>query len=145
MTEIGISHDSKTEQSGACRLSDQSSSGQSGGEPTLNPLVKITQVNGKPLPLGNFTEWALGQLVYDLTGIHPVCAAKSNDYEVLIELDPIKNVIGVAQEIQKLTCWEGLNVEATYLLSSKRQLMDISREWDEGCKRQESIESEHNP
>ena len=70
-------------------------------------------------------------MVYDLTGTHPLCVVKLNDCEVLIELDPKENVIG---EIQKLNSWEGLNVEATYLLLSKRQLMDI-------VKRQESIES----
>ena len=47
---------SETELSRACGLSAQSSSGESGGEPTLNLLVKMTQVNGKPWPLGNFTE-----------------------------------------------------------------------------------------
>ena len=118
---------SETEQSGACKLSDQSSNAKLGGEPTLSLLIKIIQFNGKPLPLGNFTEQAVGQLVYDLTGIKPVCVVKLNDCEVPFELDPKENVTGVAQEIQKLTSWEGLDVEATYLLSSKRQLMDIAR------------------
>ena len=57
-----------------------------------------------------------------------MCVVKFNDCEVLIELPPKENVIEVAQEIQKLTSWEGFNVEATYLLSSKRRLMDIARE-----------------
>ena len=59
-------------------------------------------------------------MVYDLRGINPVCIAKLNDCELLIELDLKKNLNGVAQ---KLTSWEGLNVEVTYLLSYKRQLM----------------------
>ena len=70
----------------------------------------------------------MGQFVYDLMGVHSVCIVKLNSCEVLIELDPKENVIGVAQEIQKFTIWEGLNVDATYLLSSKRQLMGIARE-----------------
>ena len=57
-------------------------------------------------------------MVYELTGIHPVCFAILNDHEDLIELDPKESIVRVAQEIQKLTSWEGLNVEATCLLSS---------------------------
>ena len=68
---------------------------------------------------------------------------KLNNCEAFTELDPKENVSGVAQEIQKLTCWEGWNVEATYLLFSKKQLMDLVREQDEGQERQESIESKH--
>ena len=50
----------------------------------------MTQVNSKPLLLGNFTEQAVGQMVYDLTGVHPVFVVKLNDCEVLTELDPKK-------------------------------------------------------
>ena len=64
---------SEIEQSGVCKISNQSFSGESRGVTTLDPLVKMTQINGKPLLLGNYTEWAVGQMVYDLTGIHPVC------------------------------------------------------------------------
>ena len=67
-------------------------------------------------------------MVYDLTGVYPVCIAKLNDHEVLIELDPKENVAGLAQEIQKSTFWEGLNVEATCIQYSKRQLIDIARQ-----------------
>ena len=94
---------SETEESRACWLSNQSFSGESGGETTLDLLVKMTQVNGRLLPLGNFTEWAVGQMVYDLTGIHLMSIVKLNDCVVLIDLDPKENVVGVAQEIQKLT------------------------------------------
>ena len=93
---------SETKWSGACGLSDQSSSGELGDEPTMKFLVKMTQVNCKPLPFANFTEHAVVQLVYDLTDIHPVSVAKVNDCEVLTELDPKENVIGVAQEIKNL-------------------------------------------
>ena len=66
--------------------------------------------------------------MYDLTCIHPMCIARLNDCEVPIELDPKENVIGVAHKIQTLTSGERLNVEATYLLCSKRQLIDIAIE-----------------
>ena len=69
----------------------------------------------------------MGQLVYNLTGIHPVYVVNLNDCEVLIELGPTECNWG-SQEIQTLISWEGLNVEAIYILSSKRQLMDIARE-----------------
>ena len=99
---------SENGQSRAYGLSDQCSSGESVGEPTLNLLVKITQINGEALPLGNLQneQWVIWCMT--LTGIQPVCVVKLKECVVLIELDPKVNVIGVAQEIQKLISWEGL-------------------------------------
>ena len=51
-------------------------------------------------------------------------------------------MVGIIQEIQKVTSWEGLNFGASCLLSGMKQLIDIVRHHDEGRRKQEFIEDE---
>ena len=42
-----------------------------------------------------------------------------NDREVLLEFDQDEGIVGILQEIQKMTTWKGLGVEATCLILGK--------------------------
>ena len=50
-------------------------------------LLRVTQANGKPLPIGGFTSRAMAQLLYKITGVTPRDAFILTDQEVVIELE----------------------------------------------------------
>ena len=88
------------------KLRDHSIMGEMEEESNFNILVKVEQVNGKPLPLGKFKEWVAGHLVYEVTGMCLFGVAKLNDREVLLEFDPNEGIVGISQEIEKMTVLE---------------------------------------
>ena len=125
------------------KLRGHSKMGEMGWESNFNLLVEVGQVKGKPLPLGNFMEQVVAHLLCVVTGMCLLGVAKLNG-EVLMEFYPNEGIVGISQEIQKMATWEDLSVEATCLILGKRQLIQITRERDEGRRKQESIEDEQH-
>ena len=50
-------------------------------------LLRVTQANGKPLPIGGFTGRAMAQMLYEITGVTPRDVVVLTDQEVVIELE----------------------------------------------------------
>ena len=34
-------------------------------------LLRVTQLNGRPLPIGGFTGWAMSQMLHEVAGVTP--------------------------------------------------------------------------
>ena len=49
-------------------------------------LLRVIQPNGKPLPIGGFTERAMTQMLHDLAGVIPKEVVVLTDQEVVVEL-----------------------------------------------------------
>ena len=50
-------------------------------------LLRVTQSNGKPLPIGGFTWRAMSQMLHEVAGVDPKEVAIMNDQEVVMELE----------------------------------------------------------
>ena len=50
-------------------------------------LLRVTQANGTPLPIGGFTSRAMAQMLYKIAGVTPKDVAILTDQEVVIELE----------------------------------------------------------
>ena len=50
-------------------------------------LLRVTQSNGKPLPIGGFTGRSMSQMLYEVAGEIPKEVVVMNDQEVMIELE----------------------------------------------------------
>ena len=50
-------------------------------------LLRVTQANGKPLPIGGFTGRAIAQMLYEIAGVTPRDVVVLTDQEVVIELE----------------------------------------------------------
>ena len=50
-------------------------------------LLRVTQANGKPLPIGGFTSRAMAQMLYEIAGVTPRDMVILTDQEVVIELE----------------------------------------------------------
>ena len=47
----------------------------------------MTQLNGKPLPIGGFAGRAMSQMLHDVAGVIPKEVVVMNDQEVVMELE----------------------------------------------------------
>ena len=75
---------------------------------THDPLVlllKVTQVDNKPFPIGIFTAWAVVQYITDITGAVPVDVEVLTDQEIIVQMEPAEMVVTVAQEFQNMCKW----------------------------------------
>ena len=61
--------------------------GEDKREQTFVFLLRVTQANGKPLPIGGFTNRAMAQMLYAIAGVTPRDVVIITDQGVVIELE----------------------------------------------------------
>ena len=79
--------------------------GDQNGQPFV--LLRVTQSNGKVLPIGGFTGRAMSQMLNEVTGVVPKEVVIMNDQEVVMELDDETSLMDVSRVIHGLFHWEG--------------------------------------
>ena len=65
-------------------------------------LLRVTQVNGRPLPIGGFTSGAMTQMIHDIMGVIPREVVILTDQEVVFEIEDQSSIIEVSRAIQGL-------------------------------------------
>ena len=70
----------KTEMGGDTFMGDQN-------EQPFVLLLRVTQLNGKPLPIGGFAGRAMSQMLHKVAGVVPKEVVIMNDQEVVMELE----------------------------------------------------------
>ena len=58
-------------------------------------LLRVTQSNGKPLPIGGFTRREMSQMLHEVAGVIPKEVVVMNDQEVVMELEEETSIIEV--------------------------------------------------
>ena len=71
-------------------------------------LLRVTQANGRPLPIGGFMSRAMTQMIHDIMGVIPKEVDILTDQEVVFEIEDQSSIIGVSRAIQGLFHW-GIN------------------------------------
>ena len=95
-------------------------------------LVQVTQANGLPLPVSSFTTNTMVSLVQRQTGHQPVEVEVVMDREAIIELEPGVRVGEVAQLLHGTQEWEGYTAEVGCLLSTRRSVVNIVHDRENG-------------
>ena len=65
-------------------------------------LLRVTQANGKPLPIGGFTSRAMTQMIHDIMGVIPREVVILTDQEVVFEIQDQSSTIEVSKAIQEV-------------------------------------------
>ena len=68
-------------------------------------LLRVTQTNGRPLPIGGFTSRAMTQMVHDITEVIPREVDILTDQEVVFEIEDQSSIIEVSRAVQGLFHW----------------------------------------
>ena len=96
----------------------------------------MTQLNGKPLPIGGFTGGAMSQMLHDVAGVSPKEVVVMNDQEVVIELEEETPIMKVSKAIHGLFHGGGHYISVDSLVAKKDLITDIVRECEVGWERQ---------
>ena len=73
-------------------------------------LLRVTQANGRPLPIGGFTSRAMTQVIHDIMGVIPKEVDILTDQEVVFEIEDQSSIIEVSRVIQGLFHWGGQSI-----------------------------------
>ena len=65
-------------------------------------LLRVTQSNGKPLPIGGFTGKAMSQMVHEVAGEIPKEVVVMNDQEEMMEFEEETSIMEVSRVIHGL-------------------------------------------
>ena len=65
-------------------------------------LLCVTQLNGKPLPIGGFTGKAMSQMLHEVAGVVPKEVVIMNDQEVVKELEEETLMMEVSRAAQRV-------------------------------------------
>ena len=116
----------------------------SGNTPALTILFKMLREDGRPLPVGSFTERSVARRVYNLTGVAVEWVTMVTPTDALIEFASGTLVVAIAQELHQIKEWEDILVWVTCLIGNKDYIMQLCREQaeNEEQKRQREAEAE---
>ena len=70
-------------------------------------LLKVTQTDGRPLPVGMLTAHTVAQHVIELTGQNPVEIDVMNDHNVIVQMEPETSIVHAAQALHNAMGWPG--------------------------------------
>ena len=113
-----------------------------GTTPALTILFKMLREDGRPLPVGNFTERSVARRVYNSTGVAVERVTMITPTDTLIEFAPGMLVIAIAQVLHQINEWEDIPVWVTCLMGSKNYIMQLCRERAENKEQKRVWEAE---
>ena len=114
----------------------------SGSTPALTILFKMLREDGKPLPVGSFTERSVARRVYSSTGVTADHVTMITPTDALIEFMPGMLVVTITQALHQIDEWEDIPVWVTCLMGSKHYIMQLCRERAENKEQKRVWEAE---
>ena len=112
------------------------------GDQQVLLLLRVTQANGKPMPIGEFTSRAMIQMICDITGVIPKEADILTDQEVVIEIEDQSSIVEVSRAIQGLFHWGGQAITVDSVVATQDLRTKIIREWMVQRDKQKELEQE---
>ena len=91
-------------------------------------LLRVTQANGRPLPVEGFMSRAMVQMVRDVTGVIPKEVEILMDQEVIVEVEDQSSIVEVSRAIQGLFHWGGQAVTVDSIVATQDSITEIVKE-----------------
>ena len=105
-------------------------------------LWRVTQANGRLVPIGGFTSRAMIQMRCDITGVIPKEADILTDQEVVLEIEDQSSIVEVSRVIQGLFHWGGQVITVDSVVTTQDLITEIIREWEVQREKQKELEQE---
>ena len=91
-------------------------------------LLRVTQANGRPLPIGGFTSRAMTQMIHDIMGVIPREVVVLTVQEVVFEIEDQSSIIEVFRVIQGLFHWGGQFIMVDSVVATQDSITEIVKE-----------------
>ena len=105
-------------------------------------LLRVTQANGRLLPIGGFMSRAMIQMICDIMGVIPKEADILTDQEVVIEIEDQSSIVEVSRVIQGLFHWGGQAIAVDSVVATQDSITEIIRERGVQRDKQKELEQE---
>ena len=103
-------------------------------------LLRVTQANGKPLPIGGFTGRMMAQMLYEIAAVTPRDVVVVTDQEVVIELEMETPIMEVSRAVHGMYQWAGHSISVDSLVARRDLIKEIVREQEITGEKQKELE-----
>ena len=121
---------------------DTSSKVNHTNQPALAILFKILREDGRPLPVGCFTERSLARVVYGLTGVTAERVTMVTPSDAVVEFAPGTLVVTIAQALDQIKDWEDHPVWVSVLMGNRQYITKLCQERVDHEEMKKSMEAE---
>ena len=108
----------------------------------LSMLLRVSQLSGKSLPIGSFTERKISQVVQGTTGVAPIALTLLGPSKVLMEFERSTSVVEVAMILHTLSDWDDLKIQTHCVMARRELLVDMFHEKEESEKEKQLLRKE---
>ena len=91
-------------------------------------LLRVTQANGKPLPICGFTSRAMAQMLYEIAGVTPRDVIVLTDQDMVIELEIETPIMEVSRAVHGLYQWAAQSIYVDSLVARRDSIEEIVKE-----------------
>ena len=91
-------------------------------------LLRVTQANGKPLPIGGFTIRVMAQMLNKIAGVILKDVVILTDQEVVIELEIETPIMEVSRALHGLYQWAGQSITVDSVVARRDSVKEIVKE-----------------
>ena len=102
--------------------------GEDKREQAFGLLLRVTQANGKPLPIGGFTSRAMAQMLNEIAGVTSRDVVALTDQEKVIELEIETPIMEVSRQVHGLYQWAGQSITVDSVAARRDLIKDIVKE-----------------
>ena len=107
-------------------------------------LLRVTQANGKPLPIGGFTSRVMAQMMYEIAGVALRDVIVLTDQEMVTELEMETPIMEVSRAVHRLYQWAGQSISVDSLVARRDLIKEIVKEQEITREKQKELEPEHH-
>ena len=111
-------------------------------QPALTLLFKMLREDGRPLPVGCFTERSVARKVYGLTGVTVERVTMVTPTNALVEFAPGTLVVIITQALDQITDWEDIPVWVSVLMGNRQYIMKLCQERADHEEQRKTMEAE---
>ena len=92
-------------------------------------LLRVTQANGSPLPIGGFTSRAMTQMIHEIMGvILRRTVVILTDQGVVFEIGDESIILEVSKTMQGLFHWGGQSITVDSVVATQDSKTEITKE-----------------
>ena len=103
-------------------------------------LLRVTQANGRPVPIGRFTNRAMAQMLYEIAGVTLRDMVILTDQEVVIELEMETPLMEVSRAVHGLYQWAGQSITVDSVVVRRDSIKEIVKEQEIAREKQKELE-----
>ena len=106
-------------------------------------LLRVTQANGRPLPIRGFSSRAMTQMIREIMGVVPREVVILTDQEVVFEIQGESSIIEASKAVQGLFHWGGQSITVDSVVVTQDSITAIIKEQEVQREKQKELGQEH--